>query len=153
MFRLVSLLTVFILSSEGLCSDGLHWDSLCSESRSSEFVPKFPSCITRPTREPHSLPSHPPTPATRQKERWTLLGGQAALDGVQNVPYESDWLKLSQFSWAFCICKQNREPKWRVNMQIIYKSATCHIWKPKFFIDGTNLGGASGKFLTFKLYP
>ena len=39
MFRLVPLLTVFILSSEGLHSDGLHWDGLRSESRSSESVP------------------------------------------------------------------------------------------------------------------
>ena len=31
---------VFILPSAGLCSDGLHWDGLRSESRSSESVPE-----------------------------------------------------------------------------------------------------------------
>ena len=39
MFGLVPLLKVFILSSEGLLSDRLHWDGLLTESRPSESVP------------------------------------------------------------------------------------------------------------------
>ena len=45
MFRLVPLLKVFILSSEGPRSDGLHSDGLHTESRPSESVPLNTSSV------------------------------------------------------------------------------------------------------------